>query len=340
MRQRRRCHGLALVAVVVLVVVGCTSQRPPAPDEATLKGKRIELIIPNQPGQSMDSYGRMIVPYLDSCLGTSRIIVRNLTGAGGIRGTNELAKAEPDGLTIAFTSMPALVLAHLADSEGVQFDPQKLTYLGRVSTEPRVLGVGTKSGLTGVDDLKALNRPFVFPSQGTDEDFFTMAVLADALDFPLKIVTGYTGNADTALAVVSGKADGQITALSSAEPMLKAKDKRAVLMVASKRVDGYPDVPTASEAAPDDASLRAITSMLELHRGFFAPPGMDAKLAKQLRAGVACALAKPELRKKAEQAGLPIVPLAGDEVQREIRAIYGDSATLKPVLTKSLEAIQ
>lgn len=339
MRQRRRIGALAMTLATALALTSCGG-RPADDGAAELRGKRVTLVIPNQPGQGMDSYGRMIAPHLNTCLGSSRIIVKNLPGAGGIRGTNELWKSEPDGLTIGFTSVTALILADIAESEGVEFDPRKLTYLGRVSTEERVFAVGKNSGFTSVEDLENLDKPFVFPSQGTDEDFFTMAVLADSLDFPLKIVTGYQGNADTALAIVEGKADGQITALSSSEPMLKSGDKRALIMVSRKRSEAYPDVPTALEVTDGDTGIESITSMLDLHRGFFAPPKTSAAVAKQLRDGVKCALAKPALRKEAKKASLPINPLAGAKVKERIDAIYEESSTLRPVLKEALESIQ
>ncbi|MQA78028.1 MAG: hypothetical protein GEV10_06040 [Streptosporangiales bacterium] len=343
MRRRPHVRGLALMFAVCLALVACANQGAGGPDRDTgFKGKRITLIIPNQPGQSMDSYGRMIAPYLNTCLGSSRIDVRNLTGAGGVRGTNQLWRSKADGLTIAFASVPSIILSDLAESEGVTFEAKRFTYLGRVSTEPRVLAVGGKSSLGSVDDLRGLDRPFVFPSQGTDEDFFTMAVLADSLGFPLKIVTGFQGNGDTALAVVSGKADGQITALSDAQPMIEAGDKKPILMVGSERAEGYPDTPTATETVTGDGKgpVEAIVSMLEMHRSFFAPPDMDETATTKLREAVACALAKPELRDEAKTAKLPLAPLDGGEVQEKVGSVYAENASLAPILKNALESIQ
>ena len=56
------------------------------------------------------------------------------------------------------------------------------------------LPVGGKSAIKSIQDVRKLKRPFVYPSQGTDEDFYTMAVIADALGFQVKAVTGYEGN--------------------------------------------------------------------------------------------------------------------------------------------------
>lgn len=343
MGRTRRVSSAVLGAgmCVALALSGCAQNDAGAQGAADFKGKRVTLIIPNSPGQGMDTYGRMIVPYLNSCLGSSDIVVQNIVGAGGVVGTNKLWESEPDGLTIAFTSVPTILLADLADSEGATFKANELTYLGRVSTEPRVLAVGRSSSFRAAGDLRP-DREFVFPSQGTDEDFYTMAVLADSLGFRLKIVTGFEGNADTELAVIGGKADGQITALSDAEPTIKAGDKWPIMMISSERSKEYPDVPTAIEVATGENadSVKAIVTMLELHRSFFAPPGMAPETATALREAVSCALDNDDLRGKAEEAKLPLAPLAGDEVQPRVAEIYAASAALTPVLKDALKSIQ
>lgn len=304
-------------------------------------GKDITLIVPNSPGEGMDTYARMIAPYIGECLGAQDIVVQNIVGAGGVKGTNTLWESEPDGLTFAFTSVPTIILADLADSEGVVFEADKLTYLGRAATEPRVLAVGGDSELEAAD-LPDLDREFVFPSQGTDEDFYTMAVLADSMGFPLQVVTGYEGNADTALAVVSGKADGHITAVSDAAPMIEEGDKKPIMMISTERVDDYPDVPTALDVVEgDDAkAVEAIVTAVELHRSFFGPPGMDEATTAKLRDAVTCALENEELQAKADEAELPLVPLGGAEEQEAVREVYANSQFLTPVLQRAIESLQ
>ena len=176
--------------------------------------------------------------------------------------------------------MPALTLAQLSGSEAVQYDTTKFVYLGRAATEPRGLLVGKPSGIKSIDDLMALKRPFVFPSQGTDEDFYTMVILANSLHFNLKMVTGYEGQGDTAVAVIKGDGDGLMTATRTAEAMIKSGDMLPILSVWAERDPSYPDVPTALEvtSGSDKTAVEAIVNMLAMHRGFFAPPGMDPEV--------------------------------------------------------------
>ena len=214
-------------------------------------GKAVTIIVPNAPSGLMVQYARMIAPHLARHLGARDVRVDVQQGAGGLKGTNVLWRSKPDGMTIAFTSVPTLILAQLAGSPGVQFDATRFTYLGRVAAEPRVLVVGGTSKIASVEDLKKLDRPFIFASQGTDEDFYVMSVLSHALGYKMKIVTGYEGNSDTALAVIKGDADGHMTAWTASQAAVRNGDKRVLLMMGSKGSSELPDVPAAAEAGGD-----------------------------------------------------------------------------------------
>jgi tripartite-type tricarboxylate transporter receptor subunit TctC len=306
------------------------------------RGKVLTIIMPNSPSASMMRYARMIAPYIAKYSGVREVRINNIRGAGGLIGTNTLWHAKPDGFTIAFTSVPALLLAQLSGSEGVQFDATKFVYLGRVSHEPRVFAVGGNSDIKTIQDLHKRNRPFIFPTQGTDEDFYTMAVLADALGFELKAVTGYEGNADTALAVIKGDGNGHITAWSASLPAIKAGDKRPILTIGSVRFPEYPDVPTVLEVVPSEkqAAVRAIVNMLEMHRGFFGPPKMDPQAVIALRAAIKSALNDPELQAEAKKNNLPLDPADGAAEQAQLEQIARASANIVPILKAALKSIR
>jgi tripartite-type tricarboxylate transporter receptor subunit TctC len=309
---------------------------------ATVRGERITLIVPNSAGGLMARYAHMIAPFIAKHAGADEVRVRIVTGGGQIRGTNTLWFAEPDGTTIGFTSIPSLILAELSGSEAVQFDTTELVYLGRASTEPRVLTVGVHSGIETADDLKNLNRPFVFPSQGTDEDFYSMVVLADALGIELKFVMGYDGNADTAMAVIRGDGDGQITAWRASLGIIEAGDERPVLTLGTERYTPYPDVPTATEVAPPGSrdAVEAIASMLDMHRGFFGPPNLDPQATDELRAAISAAFADPELIAESERQRLPLIPSDGVTEQGKIARVTAASAVIVPILRAALERIR
>ena len=309
---------------------------------ASVRGETITLLSPNSAGGMMTRYARMIAPYIAKHAGARDVRVRVMTGSGGIRGTNALWFAEPDGRTIAFTSVTTLILAQLAGSDAVQFDATRFVYLGRAATEPRVLTVGAVSDIRSVEDARNLGRAFVFPSQGTDEDFYSMAVLAEVLDIPLKVVSGYNGNADTALAVIKGDGDGHITGWSASQAAIAAGEEVPILTLGQERYPAYPQVPTALELVEGESkeAVQAIVNMLDMRRGFFAPPGLDAAAAAELRAAIEAAFRDPELIAASAAQGLPLQPSPGEAEQRKIAQITEAGQHLVPMLRAALDAIR
>lgn len=309
---------------------------------ASVRGEVITLVSPNSAGGMMTRYARMIAPYIAKHSGAADVRIRVMTGGGGIRGSNYVWFAEPDGRTIAFTSIPSLILAELSGSEAAQFSATEFVYLGRAATEPRVLTVGASSEIRTIADAQALPRPFVFPSQGTDEDFYSMAVLADAFDIDLKVVSGYNGNADTALAVIKGDGDGHITSWSASLAVIEAGDERPILSLSAERFAPYPDVPTALELASGEGreAVQAIVNMLEMRRGFFGPPGLDPEATRELRAAITAALADPGLIEESRLAGLPLLPSNGEAEQAKIEQITAASEHIAPILQTALDAIR
>jgi tripartite-type tricarboxylate transporter receptor subunit TctC len=305
-------------------------------------GKVIELVLPNSPTGRMSRYANLYAPFIKKYTGADDVRIVNMRGGGGVKGTNYLWYQKPDGLTIAFTSVPTLILAQLSGSEAVQFDATKFVYLGRAATEPRTVVVGGNSGIETMDDVMNLGRDFVYPSQGTDEDFYTMAILSDSLGFPMKIVTGYEGQNDTALAIIKGDGDGLATSLASTEASIEAGDMRPVLMIWDDRVPEYPDVPNALELVSGDKkeAVQAIINMLTMHRGFFAPPDTDPEAVRILREAITEASNDPELIKGAEEGGLILLPSPGDKEQEKIDQITAASQGIVPVLKEALQSIQ
>ncbi|MGI9259204.1 MAG: Bug family tripartite tricarboxylate transporter substrate binding protein [Gammaproteobacteria bacterium] len=339
----RRSVRVVLLRIASIVAVTVTSGLLSAPATAeSVRGEVITLVSPNSAGGMMTRYARMIAPYIAKHSGAADVRIRVMTGAGGIRGSNYVWFAEPDGRTIAFTSVPSLILAELSGSEAAQFSATEFVYLGRAATEPRVLTVGATSEIRTIEDARALPRQFVFPSQGTDEDFYSMAVLAEAFNIDLKVVSGYNGNADTALAVIKGDGDGHITGWSASLAVIEAGDERPILSLSAERFAPYPDVPTALELASGEGreAVQAIVNMLDMRRGFFGPPELDPEATREIRAAIAAALADPDLIEESRLAGLPLLPSSGNAEQAKIDQITAASEHIAPILQSALDAIR
>src|SRR5512134_3507201 len=89
-----------LFAVVLAVSFACAAQAMAAPADANyFKGKTVTYIVATGAGGGYDTYGRLIARYMQKYLPGSRMLVRNVPGAGHIIGANTIYTARPDGLT-------------------------------------------------------------------------------------------------------------------------------------------------------------------------------------------------------------------------------------------------
>lgn len=331
-----------IVAGMMAPVVMGASRTASAQKLDYYKDKIVNVVIAGGAAGGHNRYGRMLQPYLQKHLGAKEVRVSNMPGGGGLKAANHVLRSRPDGLTIYFGNASTLILASLAGSPGANFDPTKFIYLGRATSEPRVLCVGGKSQIKSIQDVMKLKRPFVYPSQGTDEDFYTMAVIADALGFKLKAVTGYEGNADTALAVIKGDGDGHITGWSESLAPIRSGDKLPILMVTSERSPDYPNIPVVTEIAPPAKRdiVRAMATILETHRSYIGPPGMDPQAVAAFRAAVTAALKDPGLLEESKKGERPVAPVEGAKQQQVIEQLAKSGAKLTPILKAAVKEIQ
>ena len=330
-------YAAALFAAVA--VVGTA----PALAGPYYEGKEVTLIVPNTPAGTMSQYAHTLAPHIAENLGADNVRVENQPGAGSLVGTNNVWNSDPDGLTFGFTNVPTLLVAQIAESPGAQFDATNFTYLGRAAADPRVLLAGKESGIQSVEDIRDLGRPFVYASQGTDEDFYTMMVLGDVLGFDIKVITGYEGAADTQLAVIKGDADGQITGWAPSLPVIESGDVVPVVFISTEKQDVAPEVPTVFEFLEDEtkrAQLTAVANILTLSRGFFGPADMDPQATEELRAAIEATLTDPAVIQEMQEKGLPIVFMSGEEQQKLVQEVFSAASDLTPLFQGAVKKIQ
>jgi tripartite-type tricarboxylate transporter receptor subunit TctC len=336
--NRRRVVLAGMLAPVALGMSGRAAGQKPG----FYKDKIIIINVAGGAAGGHTRYARLIQPYLQKHTGAREVRIVNMPGGGGLKAANFIWRVKPDGLNIFFGNSSTLILAQLAGSPGATFDATKFVYLGRATSEPRVLAVGGKSPIKSFQDVQKLARPFVYPSQGTDEDFYTMAVLGDAFGFKVKAVTGYEGNADTSLAVIKGDGDGHITGWSESQGPIRSGDKHPVLMVTSLPSPEYPAIPVVTNIAPASKkdTIRAMAAILETHRSYIGPPGMDPQAVADFRAAVTAALKDPGLLEESKKGERPVAPMDGARQQQVIEQITRASAGLAPILKAAVQAIQ
>jgi hypothetical protein len=179
--------------------------------------------------------------------------VKNVPGAGHVIGANEIYAAKPDGLTVGIFNT-GLMYAQLLNSEGVQFDLRKMSWIGKAGGEPRVLIVSTKTKFQTLDDVRKADHTAAPRCGGVgDSGYNDMMLLAHALDLKLKHVFGF-GDARVAAQHDARGSRGLFGSYSSNIQFVKGRQRAHIFGVGIK--EDEPSVPEAADLVTTERRQR------------------------------------------------------------------------------------
>jgi tripartite-type tricarboxylate transporter receptor subunit TctC len=311
MRDRRRAAKfpgwwLAVCVVATLCLVGAS---PPASAQSAAdfyKGKTVKIIVGFGVGGGYDVYARMLAPYLREVLQTT-VIVENQPGAGGMSALNRLYQAQPDGLQMMLVSGIAATMSQLVEQQGVAYDLSKVGHLGIVSASPWMwLGQPGKSAvMTPADALKpdvTLNWGASGQIDGTADGG---AIVCTVLKLNCKIILGYKGTADIALAIERREMDAMYVSDTSANLYVRSGQNRAIATMARNKSQFFPETPTIFELVkltPEQEWWFDFRSTLDaLGRVLVTTPGVPPDRLAFLQDAVGKLVKDPKLLAEAEK---------------------------------------
>lgn len=247
MAVKGKSHAvLAGLVAGIVALAGINAAR--ADESEFFKGKTIRFVVGFGPGGGYDLYARMIAPALSRQLGGT-VVVENQPGAGGITALNRVYTSPPDGLTMMIANGTGAALAQLINQPGVRFDITKVGHLGTVSVEPWMWLVSKDSPIKTIDDAFKLGRPVNWSASGPMDGLSDGALFTcEALKLMCKVITGYKGSREAAMAVMRNEMDSLYIADTSALNYTSTGDSRVIASINRKRSRFYPDIPTVFEA--------------------------------------------------------------------------------------------
>jgi tripartite-type tricarboxylate transporter receptor subunit TctC len=221
--------------------------------------KPISFIVPFGPGGPSDVTARIIASRLPARIGQS-VLVENKTGAGGILGTQYVARSAPDGYTLLIGTIGTQVLnksiySKLPYNPDTQFRP-----VAFITDAEGVLVVNEKVPVTNAAQLiaLALKNPnhFTFGSGGAGTSSHLAGELFKSLTKVQIQHVPYRSN----VAAITDVAGGQVTMafipLSAALPLIKSERIRAIATMGAVRSPLLPNVPTLTESAVPGFEVR------------------------------------------------------------------------------------
>lgn len=342
-------RGIVMASLLLLLVAGCA---PPAPTPTVVspaeeaakeaqfyQGKTITFIVPYATGGGYDAWARLIAPYLSKHTGAT-VVVNNMPGAGGLTATNKLYATEPNGLTIGIINGPGTLQNQLTGAAGVQYDLLKFTYIGRVTTDDRVLAVGPKGKYKTIEAMRQATDKVKLGAPGVGSDIFVeSAYLAEILGFKLDLIAGYDTSEEVDLAVVRGELDGAAGSYASKVAMIRSGDLIPILQYGKRKIADLPNVPSLEDltgiSEEGKKIIKTLLALREIGRPIVAPPGVPAARAAFLEQALKKALDEPELKELAKKQKMEVIYMSAAELRQTVK----DGLDLPPEQIKRLQDI-
>ena len=292
-------------------------------------GRNLNLVIGYSVGGGYDLYARLLARYFAKYMpGSPTIVPQSMPGAGSLKAVMYLSSIAPKDGTTFGTFGRSLVLEPLFS--GAKFDPRKLSWLGSITQDVTMCVSWSSSPIKTWDDLMTKNARMGGQAAGSDPDVFA-SILKNLFGSNLRLITGYPGNNEMALALERGELDGfcglSYSSLTSRHPDWVRDHKINILVQAS--ADGAPNDIQAPQLASktDDpkklAALKMILSTQALARPYAAPPNVAPDRLAALRDAFMKTVADPEFKAEADKLGLDVSPVPSTTIDSTLAVIYG-----------------
>jgi len=272
----------------------------------------IRLIAQFPPGGLVDVVSRLLAPHLSNALGQT-VVVENRPGAGGLIGTDFVAKQPADGYTLLVSHAAVHVYA-TATRRTMPFDAVgDFTHMGMLCEAPMVLVVKGASPYQTLDQYVAAARakPVRYGTSGIGSaNHLYGELLKIEGKAPMHDHVPYQGSAPAMQDLYAGNIDSVFDPITTNVATLKAGALRALAVSTPQRLAALPTIPTFAEAGYPN-----LTGSQWL--GLSAPKGLPAPIAQKLAGLIPELLAKPDVMARLEDLQtLPRTPtlLNGDFV--------------------------
>jgi tripartite-type tricarboxylate transporter receptor subunit TctC len=323
MIRARRCWLVLLMGLASLA-----SARGQTVEEF-YRGKTINLIIPNAPGGSFDLYGRLVANNLGRFIpGHPSIVAQNMPGAAGMLAANYLAGIAPKDGTVMSVLVPNITLAQILGVQAIAYDTRKFNWIGRIIATTATLFTWHTSQTKSLADLKT--RTTLVASTGPlSQAEINSTMLNGVVGTRFKLVRGYKGSGEAALAVERGEADGTLMPwefLKSAHAdWLRDKKISIVARYVRRPIPERPEVKSVYDLA-DTAEQRNVLKLFlgsdEMGHPIAMPPGVPMDRVAAVRSALDAMVRDPGFVADAKKRKLDLLPGSHQELEKTVTEAF------------------
>jgi tripartite-type tricarboxylate transporter receptor subunit TctC len=331
----RRLWAASLVVAAAGLAVPVARAEDPAD---FYRGKRITIIVPSAPGGSYDLYSRVLQRHFAQHMaGNPSVIVQNMPGAGGRRGTSFIYNVAPKDGTImgAIHNFMAFDPLFEGPNYEAQFDPRKFNWIGSVTNAISVAVAWHTSPIKTYKDL--YEKEMVVGGVGTDTLMVTNPyLLGGLLGMKFRVVAGYMSSGEVDLAMQRGEVQGRIdggwvSVKQCCYEQVKNGQMRVLFQLGLEKHPELPDVPLALDfARNDEERLILETAFLpyEFGRPYITTPELPAERLTALRAAFFETLKDPAFVDEVRKSNMEVNPIPPERLKALVDKAYSLPASL------------
>ena len=253
MRKRNllksKIHGMIILVCALTFSICALLVTPAEAQVDAFPSKVIKIVVPLAAGGTGDTVARLLAENMRSIIGKP-VIVENRPGAGGVVGTEIVAKSPPDGYTLVLVGTSHCMNATL---QKLPYDPiNDFAPVALVANTPSVLFVNPSVSANSVKELIALAkrqpRSINYGSAGNGSTPHLHAELFNIMTGTDMVHVAYKGSTPGRIAVISGEVQVMFDGLLPSLPMIKERKIRALGITNEKRSRIAPEIPTIAES--------------------------------------------------------------------------------------------
>jgi tripartite-type tricarboxylate transporter receptor subunit TctC len=306
--NKKMMRRITLAALLVVAPIAAVAQ-------TSYPEKPIHLIVGFPAGSAADFVARLLALKLAESLGKP-IVVENVTGAAGNMATDRVAKASPDGHTLALAANAQIIMN--PSLYRLPFDPAKdFAPITQLAASPNILVVPNAAPVKSFRELVALAKSqpgaLTYASGGIGSSpHMAGALLSSAAGINIQHIP-YKGVVAAMPDLLAGRVTMMFSPISVVLPTVREGRLRALAVTSLRRSSAVPDLPTVDESG-------LVGFDVTLWYGLLAPAGTPDTIVHKLHTESIKALARPDVRARLADLGIDIIGNSPDDFARTIKA--------------------
>ncbi len=266
----------------------------------------VRIVVPAAPGGTTDIVGRLLSHHLTTVWGQP-CVVENRSGGGGLIGTVEAVRSEPDGYTILSGNIGPQSIAYSL-FRNLHYTPEDLIPVSNVVRGPNALMVNNDFPVRTFQEfityLRANRGDVSCGFSGVGQSGHLAGMWFNQLMGTEFIQVPYRGAGPAMIELMAGNVQCLFDNLTTAVQQIRAGKVRLIAVTSEERSPLFPDIPTMREVVPE---LAQADYEVSTWFGIFLPKGTPVPIVDALNTEIKVMMDQPEIQRQIteQMSGIP-----------------------------------